>query len=224
MNASNQADLTIHGCGYRIENDRIIISVQYIANNRVEGNLSGTLKLQFCAYQQSDEDSDNIELAATTIGELKGQHYLSDCRYDLVYQQPPTGTWRLAIQLSEWNGINYTLRDSAYFDIPLNIHPISTPSAPPTNTIKGNVLQPVAPLTVQIGKKAKKSATNYIDEDGYLTINKAKVKRLLNVKGVPRKVLEKLISERPFQSNKAVLNIKGMGPIMLGKVLAELKY
>jgi DNA uptake protein ComE-like DNA-binding protein len=48
------------------------------------------------------------------------------------------------------------------------------------------------------------------------------VDKLLNVKGVPKKVLEKLVAERPFHSEKAVLNIKGVGPVMLKKIVSEL--
>jgi DNA uptake protein ComE-like DNA-binding protein len=48
------------------------------------------------------------------------------------------------------------------------------------------------------------------------------VEKILKVKGVPKKLLDKLVAERPFRSEKAVLNVKGMGPAMLNKIIAEL--
>ncbi|WP_421847076.1 hypothetical protein [Marinomonas sp.] len=227
MNASNQAHLTIQGCGYRIENDRVIVSIQRIANDRVEGNLSGTLRLQLCALRQSTGGSETIVLASTTLGEMKGQHFLSDCHYDLLFQQPPSGNWQLALQLSEWDGVNYTLCDSAYFDTPYQVE-VSSDSFVPVmekDELEHEKAEPTPKIATEspIAKKqkeVKKNATGY--DDGYLIINKSKVDKLLKVKGVPKKVLEKLIAERPFHSEKAVLNVKGMGPVMLGKILAEL--
>ena len=130
MNAYNQAHLTIQGCGYRIENDRVIISIQRISNDRDEGNLSGTLQLQLCAFHQGIGDSEKIVLASTILGEMKGQHFLSDCYYDLFFQPPQVGSWQLALQLSEWNGVDYTLCDSAYFDMAYQVEAPSDLSVP----------------------------------------------------------------------------------------------
>ena len=227
MNVSNQTHLAIQGCGYRIENDRVIISIQHISNDRVEGNLSGTLRLQLCAFGRGDESSEEIVLASTMIGEIKGLHFLSDCHYDLVFQQPPAGTWQLALQLSEWNGVDYTLCDSAYFDAFYQIEALSDYSIPTMKVVE--LKNEKAASTPKIAtespaakkpKEVKKNVTGYAD--GYLVINKSKVDKLLKVKGVPKKILEKLVAERPFHSEKAVLNVKGMGPVMLGKVIVEL--
>jgi DNA uptake protein ComE-like DNA-binding protein len=227
MNAYNQAHLTIQGCGYRIENDRVIVSIQRIANDRVEGNISGTLQLQLCAFHQGVESSKKIVLASTIIGEMKGQHFLSDCYYDLLFQQPSSGTWQLALQLSEWDGVNYTLCDSAYFNA---LYYVKAPSDYSVSTIQVDEIESENTAStpkiatekpvVKKSKEVKKNVTGYAD--GYLVINKSKVDKLLKVKGVPKKILEKLVAERPFHSEKAVLNIKGMGPVMLGKVIVEL--
>jgi hypothetical protein len=227
MNAYNQAHLTIQGCGYRIENDRVFVSIQRIANDRVEGNISGTLQLQLCAFLQGTEASEVIVLASTMIGEMKGQHFLSDCHYDLLFQQPPSGTWQLALQLSEWDGVDYTLCDTAYFDVFYQIEPSSDSSAPvmQVDELESEKAAPAPKTTTEnpVAKKTKEVKKNAIGyADGYLAINKSKVDKLLKVKGVPKKVLEKLVAERPFHSEKAVLNIKGMGPVMLGKVIVEL--
>ncbi|RBP85247.1 hypothetical protein EBI01_01220 [Marinomonas rhizomae] len=224
MNASNQAHLTIQGGGYRIENDRVIISIQRIANDRVEGNLSGTLQLQLCAFQHGVGSSEAVVLASTIIGEIKGQHFLSDCYYDLLFRQPPSGTWQLSLQLNEWNGVDYTLCDSAYFDA---FYQIEAPSDASTSVMQvdklGNEKAASTPKTTvvkPIVKEVKKNTNGYAD--GYLAINKSKVDKLLKAKGVPKKILERLVAERPFHSEKAVLNVKGVGPVMLGKIVAEL--
>ncbi|GGN19609.1 MULTISPECIES: hypothetical protein [Marinomonas] len=223
MDSLNQSpqdtNLTLQGCGYRIENDRILIFVHRIENNRAEENLSGTLRLQLCAFPpNSDHRATNTILASTTIGEIKGQHFLGDCYYDLIFQQPTVGSWSLALQLSEWNGVDYTLCDSVYFE---NSYQSASPSSDPSATInKQEDVQAPAPKIPAKNENIKKNTIGY--SDGYLAINKSKVDKLLNVKGVPKKVLEKLVSERPFQSEKAVLNVKGMGPSMLKKVLAAI--
>lgn len=216
--AFHNTHLSLQGCGYRIENDRILIFVHRIENNRVEENLSGTLRLQLCAFApNSDHRATNTILASTTIGEIKGQHFLGDCYYDLIFQQPPVGSWSLALQLSEWNGVDYTLCDSVYFE---NHYRSTSASSDPASTInKQEDAQAPTPKTPEQVDSIKK---NIGYSDGYLAINKSKVDKLLNVKGVPKKVLEKLVSERPFQSEKAVLNVKGMGPSMLKKVLAAI--
>lgn len=227
MNASNQAHLTIQGCGYRIENDRVIVTAQRISSDRPEGNLSGTLRLQLCALRQSTGGSETIVLASTILGEIKGQHFLSDCYYDLAFQHPPAGTWQLVLQFSEWDGVDYTLCDSAYFDAPYQIE-VSSDSFVPVmekDELENEKAEPTPKIATEnpIAKKpkeVKKNTSGYTD--GYLAINKSKVDKLLKVKGVPKKVLEKLIAERPFHSEKAVLNVKGMGPVMLGKILVEL--
>jgi len=218
MNTLTQApqntSLTLQNCGYKIEGDRVIISIQRIANDRTEGNLSGTLRLQLCA---SDSHSEKVVLASTTIGEIKGQHFLIDCYYDLLFQQPPTGTWQLALQLSEWDGAGYIQCDLACFDTPYQIQ-----ASPTYSESAINIDEAIRENLVPTPKTPTKQKTVIDDSAGYTAINKSKVETLLKIKGVPKKILGKLVAERPFHSEKAVLNIKGMGPTMLNKILSEL--
>jgi hypothetical protein len=220
--APQDTSLTLQNCGYRIENDRVILSIQRIGNERTEDNLSGTLRLQLCAFLQDvDKRSEQLVLASTTIGEIKGQHFLTDCHYDLLFQQPTTGSWQLALQLSEWDGAEYTLCNSAYFDTLYQVQVIPA-NFEPTMNVDEKVEESVTPSpkvpTTQ--KVVKKNVIGYVD--GYRAINKSKVEKILKVKGVPKKLLDKLVAERPFRSEKAVLNVKGMGPAMLNKIIAEL--
>jgi hypothetical protein len=220
--APQDTSLTLQNCGYRIENDRVILSIQRIGNERTEDNLSGTLRLQLCAFLQDiDKRSEQLVLASTTIGEIKGQHVITDCHYDLFFQQPTTGSWQLALQLSEWDGVDYTLCNSAYFDTLYQVKAIPANFEPTMNVdekLEESVTPPPKIPTTQ--KVVKKNVIGYVD--GYRAINKSKVEKLLKVKGVPKKLLDKLVAERPFRSEKAVLNVKGMGPAMLNKIIAEL--
>ncbi|MBR7888047.1 helix-hairpin-helix domain-containing protein [Marinomonas sp. A79] len=203
------ANITVQGCAYYIEQDRVVLSIEQISNHRMADNLSGTLRLQFCAFPKgSEHEVDETVLASTTLGEIKDQHFLSQCSYDLIFNEPPAGLWQLVLQLSEWNGEEYVVCDSAYFGLPYRVEP--KPSKPKPN-------QPTA-LTPQ--HSVKKNAIGC--SDGYLAINTTKVDKLLSVKGIPRRVLEKLVAERPFASEKAVLNIKGIGPVKLQRILSQL--
>ncbi|MBJ7536443.1 hypothetical protein [Marinomonas transparens] len=229
--------LTMQGCGYRIENDRVIISIGRIANDRVNDNISGTLRIQLCAFSQDINRSENAVLATTTIGEIKGQHFISDGHYDLVFQQPPVGTWQFVLQLSEWDGSHYALCDTAYFEVPYqefytyseenNLQADNTylePTSPePLVAEPPQVEESLTPSLKTPATKDKEVKKNSAGSaDGYLAINKSKVEKLLKVKGVPKKVLNKVVTERPFSSDKAVLNIKGMGPTMLKRIVESL--
>jgi DNA uptake protein ComE-like DNA-binding protein len=226
LNQANQsAELFIQGCGYRIENDRVMISIECIGNNRAEDNTSGTLRIQLCAFSSSANEFDNNILASTTIGEIKGQHFIPNCHYDLVFQPPSTGSWQLALQLSEWDGVDYALCDTVYFESPYqtfansdNREIIESPSNTKTDITLSNqqINQPDA-LKQDTAPKITINAS-----EQYLVINKLKAKKLLTINGIPKKVLERLVAERPFQSEKAILSVKGMGPVMLKKLLAIL--
>lgn len=119
-----EAGLVLSGsCGYRIDNDRVLVQVDGIANNRGQGDLSGTLAVELWALDgpYSGGDFEGIGLAATLIGEVAGQYRLSDCRYDLLFCQPPAGTWHLTLMLREWTGAGYQTRDFVNFAIPYRV-------------------------------------------------------------------------------------------------------
>ncbi|TYL49258.1 hypothetical protein [Marinomonas sp. IMCC 4694] len=250
LQVSLNSGVVLQGCAYRILNDRIVISIEKIANNRVNHSLSGTLRVQMCALPLTrDLHAEPLILASTTIGEINDQHCLVDCVYDLIFQQPLTGSWQLCLQLSEWNGNDYVACDIAYFSLPYHVEltdaelthieptDVELTSAEPTDVktkaAEPNEQQPdsipattkaietkeevQSVATVDRPELVKKNATGC--STGYIAINQSKVDQLLKVKGVSKKVLEKLIAERPFPSDKAVLNVKGMGPVMLAKVI-----
>ncbi|MEO9274611.1 helix-hairpin-helix domain-containing protein [Marinomonas sp. 5E14-1] len=211
-------ELSIQGCGYKIENDRVMISADFIGSNRDELNMSGTIQIAFSAQNQQNREPQNLLLASTTIGELRGQHFLSDCSYDLLFQHPPTGTWQLSLQLREWDGLEYALIDEVFFDLLYQTQAMSDAAAIYSNehTTDLRELQTTSP------KESITHTESVGSGDGHRLINKIKKAELRAVKGIPKKALERIITERPFQSERAIVNVKGMGPKMLKKLLEKL--
>jgi len=79
------------------------------------------LQLQLCALRQGD--SVQHVLATTDLGELYGQNFFPACQHVLPFQQPPVGSWRLSLQLREWDGEQALLCDSMTFDLPYVVEP-----------------------------------------------------------------------------------------------------
>jgi DNA uptake protein ComE-like DNA-binding protein len=228
MSFSNQTSqdtaLSIQGCGYKIENDRVIINIDQISSHRDEMNMSGTLLIELCALSQQTSKPEVIVLASTSIGEIKGQHFLSTCYYDLLFQHPPAGIWQLSLQLSEWNGVDYTLVDKVLFGVLYQTQAMTDEAdAYHANHATSIELQPKQEeLKEPITQTDTSITSTHNIGNGHLIINKAKAAKLKVIKGVPKKSLEKIIAERPFQSEQAIMNIKGMGSKMLLKVLDHL--
>lgn len=116
----NIEGLFFNGCAYRIENGRVIISINEIQSQRDFDNTSGTLSVELWALRQPNQGGtfDGVALAGTQIGQLSGQHFLANCEYDLLLQQPPVGTWNLSLMLREWTDAGFVTRDFVNFDLP----------------------------------------------------------------------------------------------------------
>lgn len=112
-------------CGCAVDNDRIVITIAEIANHRDLGNLSGTLAIELWAldHPYSGGDFTGAPLCGTSIGQLGGQRVLTNCRYDLIFQAPPPGTWSLTLMLREWTAGGYLTRDHVSFTSPYVIEP-----------------------------------------------------------------------------------------------------
>jgi len=109
--------------GYQIQDNRIVINIDEIASRRDLGDISGTLAIELWALKQPYQGGvfSGEALAGTQIGELYGQHFLPDCRYDLLFQEPPAGSWYLTLMLREWTDAGFVTRDYVNFDLPYEV-------------------------------------------------------------------------------------------------------
>lgn len=105
---------------YSLQNNRVLIEIDEIANLAEPGLLSGTLALELWALPEvyQGNNFNGFALASTTIGELKSQHSLLNCQYDLIFNEPPQGSWNLVLMLREWDGQAYVTRDYVNFALP----------------------------------------------------------------------------------------------------------
>lgn len=113
--------LTLKGnVKYSIQEQRVLIEIDEISNQAEAGLLSGTLALELWALPAPYQGSgfSGFALASTTIGELKSQHSLFNCQYDLIFNEPPEGNWHLVLMLREWNGQGYVTCDYVNFVLP----------------------------------------------------------------------------------------------------------
>ena len=221
-------------CGYRIDNDRVIISLHGIANDRPADNLSGSLSVELWALTDVYQGGNfsGFALAATQIGQISGGHWLADCEYDLILDQPPGGDWNLCLMLRESDGQNFETR--AWVNFPL-LYSVEAPAALADDPIpEVEAVSEVAevkeetPVVVSIERKrrpvekqdtpavktAKKSKTSLTT----VSVNNATEKELASVKGLSKKVAAAIVAGRPYKKLDDLLELKGTGKKMLEKL------
>lgn len=215
-NPAFYAELELQGnCGYEIQNDRVAIHIDRIANNRAPGHCSGTLSVELWALTRpyGGGQFDGVAVAGTRIGELHGEHLLSDCRYDLPFQEPPAGTWHMTLMLREWSDAGYVTRDYVSFSVPYQVG--ATPVIPRTDNVI-NVSFPGAAKNAPTAPAPDEPAPAAV-ADG-VSLNHASVSEIAGVKGISGKLAENIVASRPFASLDEVLKVKGMGEKLLRKV------
>ncbi|WP_419413956.1 ComEA family DNA-binding protein [Pontibacter sp. JAM-7] len=114
-------DISLNGsASYRIEEQQVIITIPTLSNNRDNLSISGTLAVELWAlpYAYQGGDFSGTALAATEIGEVLDQHFLTTCEYCLNFTAPPPGSWTLCLMLREWNGESFVTCDYINFDLP----------------------------------------------------------------------------------------------------------
>lgn len=217
--------------GYQISDGRILISLDGIASDRAQDNLSGTLRIELWALTQPYPGGDfsGIALAGTQIGELYGQHWLPDCRYDLLFNQPPSGEWHLCLMLREWDGGEFVTRDFINFDHTYQVEPVVMAGV---DAEEEQPVSEVAPVVVSIDsrrrtveqkepaalKKAGKEKTTL----AAVSVNHASEKELAAIKGVSRKLAATMVAGRPYESLDDLIRLKGFGKKSLEKVRSAL--
>ena len=232
-------DLRLNGnSGYSIVDNRVIINIDEIANNRNFGDQSGTLAIELWALKQpyTGGSFSGSCLAATNIGEINGQHYLSNCRYDLCFEEPAIGTWTLCLMLREWTADGYVTRDFVNFDIPYSVswkptlvqnneNVVSMPLGTVSKTKDKSPAKSKAPRKTEVAKhmhdsekNKEKKAHKSEPEKKVIALNEASAEDIAKVKGISKKLAHKIVDERPFSSYDQLLKVKGMGKKLLDKV------
>jgi DNA uptake protein ComE-like DNA-binding protein len=216
-------------CGYKIQNKRVILNISEITSHRELENTSGTLSIELWALNRpyTGADFNGVALASTCIGELVGQHYLSDCRYDLNFEEPTAGTWFLTLMLREWNEAGYLTRDYVNFALPYIVSNKPAISRNETdNVISVSFSGNKSPLPTTAAEKsiipavtkASKTSKDNKIKDAAISLNSASLQDIVSVKGISKKLAENIDAARPFGSLDEVLKVKGMGPKLWQKI------
>lgn len=220
MNIALHADLSplliLDGhCGFTVNGDRVLISIDAIRNLRDSGNLSGTLALELWALKQlwsplePESQAGACRLAATTIGEIAGQHFLADCRYDLLFAPPAPGTWHIGLLLREWEGQGHRTRNTVIFPVPYQV------DEPPAKVVAAPAAQPVKPVKPAKTAEAAEAAEAPV---GRVCVNTASVSDIEELKGVTHKLAKAIVAGRPYRQEADLLAVKGMGEKLLAKL------
>lgn len=114
--------LSLNGvCSYHIDGEQIFMDVEEIANNRDNGNTSGTLSMEMWALSQPYQGGafSGHQVAAGTIGEVQGQYCLRHWHHIQRLNTPDVGQWYMVMMLREWDNGAYITRDFINFPEPV---------------------------------------------------------------------------------------------------------
>jgi len=225
--------LTLEQCAYSIENGRVTISIRRIASHRDSRDVSGTLSVELWALEgpYSGGDFGGIPLAATSIGEMLGQHFLTDCRYDLVFQQPPDGTWHLTLMLREWTAAGYITRDYVSFAPPfvtgagsamssesdnqIGVESAGDKKAPPASAETGDSVHPADAAPTETSPSSGKDQE---PEQGS-SLSSATPEEISAAKEDSENVVESIVTEGPSDSTDESLQVKEDGASFFKRIL-----
>lgn len=224
-------------CGYSIQHNYITIDAFCINNPRDAGDLSGTLSVEIWALKQAymGGEFEGVALAGTCIGELKGQHFLTNCHYELLFQEPPAGTWQLTLMLREWTENGFITRDHVNFDLPYTVELMGN-----VQKINDNVISVDFTKTDSDAKKlvedtsTKRNTTPASTEKpkqkvtpeektGLISLNDASAEEIARLKGITQKLATSIVAGRPYTDINQLRSIKGLGPKTLKVILPLVK-
>jgi Helix-hairpin-helix motif len=148
---------------YRIDGNRVHLSVEHVENPRDSGNRSGSLALELWALSKpyAGGDFQGAHLAGVGFGPLSGETELGTNSFDLPFVAPPAGHWHFVLMLREWTAAGYVTRDFTNFANPVNYGqvlesspaPKITESPVPASGLPGEPAMPakvlpVAPISI----------------------------------------------------------------------------
>ena len=186
---------------YRLDGAGVQISVDRVENSRPSSNCSGTLSLELWALAEPFTGGrfQGHHLTGVEIGTLNGGYELELQPIDLAFTPPPAGKWQIVLMLREWTISGFVTRDYANFAVPF---------------VSASVVER-AP--------ARSSRATRISSAKRISVNKARVEDLAELKGLSKKLAEAIVKQRPFTSFDDLRRVKGMGPKVLAKVRSRLK-
>jgi DNA uptake protein ComE-like DNA-binding protein len=140
---------------YRVEGNRVYITVEHIENARNAMNVSGTLAVELWALPKPYEGGafHGTPLAGVVIGSLTGQTESNLTSFDLPFTRPADGVWHFALMLREWTAAGYITRDYTNFLRPVSYEPeapVKPVSAQPLAAAKPITVEPTAPSKVDV--------------------------------------------------------------------------
>lgn len=250
--AFNDTQLTLEGSvGYQIHGNRVVLSIDRIANNRNFDNISGTLSVELWALQSEFTGGDftGHAMAATMIGEISGQHFIGPCQYDLELIQPPAGEWTLCVMLREWNGAGHDTR--AFTNFPIAY--VQAATKPQLTVVddaaadgevvelkkvreqkqaeeaKQETKEAPAAKAAPAAKKAEsakaapaKKATKAPARKVAVSVNNGTSDELSSIGGISARLAANIVKGRPYKSVDDVVKVKGVGAKLLERVRDQL--
>lgn len=229
---------------YLISNDQITINIDTISNERPLGDISGTLAIELWALKQpyAGGEFSGECLAATEIGEVFGQHYLSNCHLLLNFREPAIGSWYLCLMLREWTANGYVTRDQINFDQPytqswkpelvktgldnvVNMPVADNDKVDNPAEDNSEVLAESTAADMEVAAKhpgkvnaqlANKPALKA--SETLVNLNQASIDEIAAVKNISKKLAINIVNARPLASFDELLQVKGMGEKLLARV------
>ncbi len=171
--------------GYRLNGDRVAITVEKIENPRLAGNLSGTLALELWALSAPYHGGafQGVPLAGVAFNPLPGQWEYHTWSFDLPFAAPPAGSWNLTLMLREWTATGYMTRDFANFDQPF-VQPALS-EVPPA--LEAPVVPAIAPA--KTAKEKARTAPKKAKVTKPTEVKPATAKALPEKKATPEKIV-----------------------------------
>lgn len=194
---------------YRIDGERLELRVDGLENPRAADNLSGTLALELWALERpyAGGDFSGHCLGSAIVGRLAGHAAQTAVALETVYAAAPAGVWQPVLMLREWTADGYVTRDFVAFDAALQIAAAAAADAPAAAEA------PAAPVA---------TAPVTADADDRVSVNTASAPALAAIKGLPKALAAAIVAGRPYATLEDLLRVKGMGRKLLEKLRGHL--
>ena len=230
---------------YRIDSNRVHLSVEHIENARETSNLSGTLALELWALpgQYTGGSFHGTALAGVALGSLAGETESTITSFDLPFARPADGVWHFVLMLREWTAGGYITRDYTNFPVPVSYGSTPSPKTAPTElapTVSSALkptpavqagappsphrVQPALPLKgkskTETPQPAKPDAA--IKNPPLISINRGTEADLCAIEGLSPRLVQSIIKKRPFASLDDLSRIKGITSKLLATIRSRL--